>query len=130
MSYADKNLTCRDCGVEFVFTAGEQEFYAQKGFTNEPTRCPTCRQARKASGGGAGRSSSGGGGYSSRDSYDDRGPSRGYSDAGASREMFTTVCASCGGPAQVPFQPRGDKPVYCSDCFQQQRRASSGGSRW
>ena len=51
MSYADKTITCRDCGQSFVFTAGEQEFYAQKGFTNEPTRCPSCRQARKAAGG-------------------------------------------------------------------------------
>ena len=72
MSFADKTLTCRDCGTQFVFTAGEQEFYAQKGFTNEPTRCGPCRQARKQSGGG--RSS---GGYSDRDSY---GGSGGYSD--------------------------------------------------
>ena len=70
MSYADKTLTCRDCGTQFVFTAGEQEFYAQKGFTNEPTRCPSCRQARKQ---GGGRSS---GGYGDRDSYS----SGGYSD--------------------------------------------------
>ena len=130
MSYADKTLTCRDCGMDFVFTAGEQEFYAQKGFTNEPTRCPTCRQARKASGGG--RSS--GGGYGSRDSYGGGG-GRGYDDSygsSAPREMHTTTCASCGREAQVPFVPRGDKPVYCSDCFQQQRAASSGrsNSRW
>src|SRR5438093_2488745 len=115
MSYADKTLTCRDCGMDFVFTAGEQEFYAQKGFTNEPTRCPSCRQARKSSGGG--RSS-----YGDRDSY---GSSRGYSSG--PREMHTAICASCGREAQVPFVPRGDKPVYCSDCFQQQRRSSS---RW
>ena len=57
MSYADKTIACRDCGTDFVFTAGEQEFYAQKGFTNEPTRCPSCRQARKSSGGGRGGSS-------------------------------------------------------------------------
>lgn len=128
MSYADKTITCRDCGTAFVFTAGEQEFYAQKGFTNEPSRCPSCRQQRKVSGGaGAGRSS---GGYSSRDSYGNGGGRSGYSSGGA-REMHTTTCASCGNEAQVPFVPRGDKPVYCSDCFQQQRRASSGGgSRW
>ena len=65
MSYADRTLTCRDCGTEFVFTAGEQEFYAQKGFTNEPTRCQSCRQTRKSGGGG-------GGGYSNRDSYGGR----------------------------------------------------------
>ena len=126
MSYADKTITCRDCGMDFVFTAGEQEFYAQKGFTNEPTRCPSCRQSRKASGGG--RS----GGYGERDSYGSRGGGGGggggYSSGGA-REMHTTTCASCGKEAQVPFVPRGDKPVYCSDCFQQQRRTSSS-SRW
>ena len=123
MSYADKTITCRDCGTDFVFTSGEQEFYAQKGFTNEPTRCPACRQARKASGGGRSNSYSDRGGYGEQDSYGSRG---GYSSG--SREMHTTVCASCGKEAKVPFQPRGDKPVYCSDCFQQQRRTSS--SRW
>jgi CxxC-x17-CxxC domain-containing protein len=92
----DKNLTCRDCGASFVFTVSEQEFFASKGFTNEPSRCPDCRAARKADGGGRG-------GYSS-------GP----------REMHTTTCASCGKEAQVPFVPRGDRPVYCSDCFQNQ----------
>jgi CxxC-x17-CxxC domain-containing protein len=128
MSYADKTITCRDCGTDFVFTSGEQEFYAQKGFTNEPTRCPACRQARKASGGGRG-------GYSSGDSYGDRdsygGGSRGGYSSGGQREMHTAVCASCGKDAQVPFVPRGDKPVYCSDCFQQQRQSSGRSSnRW
>ena len=66
--YEDKTLKCKDCGADFVFTAGEQEFYAQNGFTNE-------------------------------------------------REMFTAVCAGCGGEAKVPFQPRDDRPVYCSECF-------------
>jgi CxxC-x17-CxxC domain-containing protein len=108
MSYADKTITCRDCGMDFVFTSGEQEFYAQKGFTNEPSRCR-----------GGGRS----GGYGERDSYSS---SRSSYSSGP-REMHTAVCASCGGEAQVPFVPRGDKPVYCSDCFQQQRRSSS---RW
>jgi CxxC-x17-CxxC domain-containing protein len=168
MSYADKVLKCRDCGAEFVFTAGEQEFYAQKGFINEPTRCPTCRRARKASGGGGGgggrgRDSYSSDGYSDRDSYsggDSYGSSdsysgggyssggyssgggggRGYGDReggysdrgsrsgfGGTREMHTAVCASCGGEAKVPFVPRGDKPVYCSNCFQEQRRSSGGG---
>ena len=117
MSYADKTITCRDCGMDFVFTAGEQEFYAQKGFTNEPTRCPSCRKQRK-SGSGGGRSS----GYGERDSYGGR-----SSYSSGPREMHTATCASCGREAQVPFVPRGDKPVYCSDCFQQQRRPSS---RW
>ncbi len=107
MSYADKSLTCRDCGRDFVFTAGEQEFHVQKGFTNMPARCPDCRTARKASGSFGGARNSG------------------------PREMHTTVCSSCGKECQVPFVPRGDKPVYCSDCFQNQRGdSSSSSSRW
>src|SRR5687767_5759871 len=95
MSYADKIITCRDCSLEFVFTSGEQEFYAQKGFTNEPTRCAACRQARKA---GGGRS----GGYGSRDydDYDSYGSRGGYSSG--EREMHSATCASCGREAQVP----------------------------
>ena len=126
MSYADKTITCRDCGMDFIFTSGEQEFYAQKGFTNEPTRCPSCRQQRKA--GGGGRS----GGYGSRERYS----SGGYDDhdsygSRGQREMHTAICASCGKEAQVPFVPRGDKPVYCSDCFPQQRQSSGRSSnRW
>ncbi len=118
----DKTLTCRDCNQEFIFTAGEQEFFAQKGFTNEPTRCPECRAARKA---GRGDYSGGGGGYSS--GYERR-----------EREMFPAVCAQCGKDTQVPFQPSGDKPVYCSDCYSARRSSSGGGygggrggrSRW
>jgi len=117
MSYADKTLTCRECGTEFTFTAGEQEFYDQKGFTNAPTRCPDCRAARKAQ---MGRGDSGGG-YGRGSSYS------GGSSRGGPREMYTTTCSSCGKPAQVPFVPRGDKPVYCSDCFRAQRQSSS---RW
>ena len=109
MAFADKTLTCRDCGTQFTFTQGEQEFYQSKGLVNEPTRCPDCRSARKRS--------QGGGGYSSSDS--------GYGRSSGPREMFEVTCDSCGRPARVPFQPRGDRPVYCSDCFQQQR---SGGS--
>lgn len=99
----DKQLTCRDCGQEFVFSAGEQDFYAEKGFENEPTRCPACRQARKQQSGG-GRSNYGGFGNRPQ------------------REMFPAVCASCGVQTEVPFQPSGEKPVYCRDCFQSMRR--------
>ena len=136
MSYADKTLTCRDCGTAFTFTAGEQEFYDQKGFTNQPTRCPDCRAARKASGGGRssgggyGSRESSGGGYSSRDSYSGGGgggSSYGGGSSRGQREMYTTTCSQCGKEAQVPFVPRGDKPVYCSDCFQSQRQSNS---RW
>ncbi len=106
MTYSDQTLTCRDCNQPFAFTAGEQEFYAERGLTNTPGRCPECRAARKAGGGG---------GY---------GRSGGYSDS-APREMHEATCDSCGGVARVPFVPRGDKPVYCSDCFSRQRGASS-----
>ena len=130
MTYADKALNCRDCGQSFVFTTGEQEFFASRGFTNEPTRCRDCRQARKASAGGGGYSS---GGYSSGGGYS----TGGYGGSGVygerrQRGMFSVTCSACGNEAQVPFQPRGDKPVYCSDCFSQQRSgggASYGGGR-
>ena len=92
MGFTDKNVTCADCNKEFVFSATEQEFYASKGFTNEPKRCPDCRQARKSS-----RNASGG--------------------AGRPRQMFPTVCAQCGKQTEIPFEPRLDRPVYCSDCY-------------
>lgn len=112
MSYQDKTLTCRDCGAQFAFTASEQEFYASKSFANEPSRCPSCRAARRA-----GRDAGAGprGNFSR-----DRGP----------REMFPAVCARCGKETQVPFQPRTDKPVYCSDCFAMERGGSAGRGRW
>ncbi|MBI4318704.1 MAG: zinc-ribbon domain containing protein [Chloroflexi bacterium] len=103
MSFTDKSLSCRDCGVEFVFTAGEQEFFAARGFENEPSRCPACRASR--------RSSRPSGSYSSDRSYS----SRSY------REMHPAVCAECGVETQVPFVPRNDKPVYCSPCFDKVR---------
>ena len=101
MAFADKTLTCRDCGSSFTFTSGEQEFHAEKGFTNEPGRCPDCRARRRSERGDYG---SGGGSYG-----------RGQ------REMFSAICSECGQTAQVPFQPRTDKPVYCSSCFEQKR---------
>ncbi len=84
--YEDKTLTCKMCGNEFVFTAGEQEFYAEKGLVNEPKVCKECRIARKNAKSGA-------------------------------REYHTAVCASCGGEAKIPFVPKDDRPVYCSECF-------------
>ena len=115
MSFADRTLTCRDCGSEFVFTAGEQQFYAEKGFTNEPRRCPTCRRAYKAN------RDAGGAGYGSSSSYAPRGE----------RTMYPAVCSACGKDTMVPFQPRNDKPVYCRECFQLRRSASpSYGNRY
>ena len=125
MSYQDKTLQCRDCGQDFVFTAGEQEYYAQKGFTNEPRRCPSCRQARKAQQGGGG---SYGSSSSYGSSYGNGGGSYGGGYERAPRQMFDAVCSNCGKETQAPFQPRGDKPVYCSDCFAERRQSSGYGS--
>ena len=91
MAFEDKTLQCKDCGSDFIFSSGEQEFYAEKGFENEPVRCRDCRDARK-------RNRDGG-------------------DARTQREMFEVVCAECGQTTQVPFQPRNDRPVYCRECF-------------
>jgi CxxC-x17-CxxC domain-containing protein len=122
VSFTDKILTCRDCGEQFTWTAGEQEFYQSRGLLNPPTRCPSCRAARKSAQGGGG----GGGGYSTRSSYG--GDSGGYSGGGgygarssAPREMFDAVCSNCGKDARVPFRPTNGKPVYCSDCFRTMR---------
>ena len=88
--YQDRNIPCKDCNEEFVFTAGEQEFYAERGFENEPQRCKSCRNARRTA---------------------VRGP----------REYHTTTCADCGQEARVPFEPKTDRPIYCSDCFANNR---------
>jgi CxxC-x17-CxxC domain-containing protein len=117
---ADTTLTCRDCGQAFTFTAGEQDFYASRGFS-EPSRCPDCRAARKSQ-------------RDSGSSYDSYGSSYGGGGAArrAPREMFSVTCSSCGQEAQVPFQPSNDKPVYCSTCFEKRRGSSdrSGGNRY
>ena len=119
---SDRSLTCRDCGQEFVFTLGEQEFYQQRGFS-EPQRCPNCRQARKTqrSGGGNG----GGGGYAS-------GGSGGYSSGGfgsdsgygsSPRQLYPATCSECGQQTEVPFNPTPGKPVFCRDCFASRKAA-------
>ena len=111
MSYEDKTIVCVDCGAEFTFTADEQQRFAERGFTNEPKRCKTCRDAKKSSQGGGG-----GGGYGGRGG----GGGRGFSSG--PRQMFPATCASCNKPTEVPFKPSGSRPVYCRDCFQSQRR--------
>jgi CxxC-x17-CxxC domain-containing protein len=92
MGFTDKTLQCSDCGISFTFTAEEQEFYAAKGYANEPKRCPACREARR----------------SQRDS------SRGYRPM---RQMYPAVCAQCGKECEVPFEPREGRPVYCRECY-------------
>ena len=89
MQFEDRTLQCKDCGADFVFTAGEQEFYAEKGFVNEPQRCKACRDAKKSS--------------------------------MRNREPFIATCAECGGEAKLPFKPRDERPVYCSECFANKR---------
>ena len=104
MSFEEKTLTCVDCGQEFVHSAEDQAFYAERGFTNEPKRCRDCRQKRKTQGGGGGGRRGGHGG--------DRPP----------RESHEVVCAECGTTTTVPFKPTEDRPVYCRDCFQARRQ--------
>jgi CxxC-x17-CxxC domain-containing protein len=92
LAFQEKTLHCCDCGNDFTFSVEDQEFFQSKGYTNEPKRCPECRQARKA----------------------ERYGSSGY---GNSRQMYPVTCDECGKATEVPFQPRGDRPVYCSDCY-------------
>jgi len=99
VALSDKTLVCADCGGEFIFTAGEQEFFASRGFVNEPKRCQPCRSSRR---------------------NQERG---GWGDG--PKEMHPITCAQCGSDAMVPFRPRGDRPVYCSDCFSQSRNSGS-----
>ncbi|MEW6033983.1 MAG: zinc-ribbon domain containing protein [Chloroflexota bacterium] len=95
MPFGDKTLTCRDCGQQFTFTAGEQEFYQSRGLRNEPSRCPPCRTARRQS--------------------------RGSATGQTERTMYPAVCASCGAETQVPFEPRQERPVYCLTCYSKVR---------
>ena len=104
MPFVDKTLTCSDCGQEFTFTADDQEFFAERGY-GQPKRCRACRAARR----------------SDRDGGDFGGGGGGPRPA---RQLYDAVCASCGQATQLPFQPRGDRPVYCRDCF-----ARMGGGR-
>ena len=101
MSFQDKTLECSDCNKAFTFSVEEQEFFQSKGYTNEPKRCPECRQARKSERYGNGGNS----GY-------------GYTPQ---RQMFPAVCAECSKDTEVPFQPREDRPVYCGDCYRKVR---------
>ena len=132
---SDRTITCRDCGQEFTFTAGEQAFYQERGYT-EPQRCASCRAERKAQRNASGYDSGSGyssGGYSSGSSYSGGGGgySRGGGYSSGPRQMYPTICSACGKETEVPFQPRNDKPVYCRECFQEKRAAApSYGNRY
>ncbi len=102
MALADKTLVCRDCGHEFTFTVGEQEFYLSRGLLNEPSRCPECRASRR------------------------RERSGGYGD---SRRTYTAVCAECGQEATVPFEPREGRPVYCKECYAKMKESGQSWSQ-
>ena len=99
--YTDETLTCADCANTFTFSAGEQEFFASKGFANKPNRCPDCRVARRAARNSGNRAS----------------------NVSGTREMHQVICSECGRETEVPFMPRGDRPVYCRECFQKTRQA-------
>jgi CxxC-x17-CxxC domain-containing protein len=86
----DRNIACAECGEEFVFSADDQQYHSERGYS-DPKRCPSCRAARRSQSGGGG--GGGGGGFRS------------------DRPMFTTTCAQCGQEAQVPFEPRDRKSV-------------------
>jgi len=99
VDFEEKSLQCSDCGATFTFSAEEQEFFQTKGYTNEPKRCPSCRETRKS----------------------ERYGNSGYGERSSRRQMFPAVCAQCGKETEVPFEPREGRPVYCSECYNKQR---------
>ena len=123
--FADRTLTCRDCGKQFTFTAGEQEFYQTRGFS-DPTRCSDCRAARKSSQGGSSygsregsRSTYSSGGYSGSRSSENSSRSGSSDYRSSTKQMYKVKCANCGIDTEVPFEPRSGRPVYCRNCYQQ-----------
>lgn len=93
---SDKSIVCKDCGAEFIFSEQEQALFLEKGYNNDPQRCPDCRAAKKQL--------------------------RGNTRVSTDREMFPAVCAECGKETTVPFKPNNQKPVYCRDCYQSKGR--------
>lgn len=107
MEFADKTLQCRECNKTFLFTAGEQEFFRQKGLVNQPGRCPECRNRRKQEAVAAG-------------TLVQQAPD-GSAIPMRVRDVSTVVCAECGTETTVPFKPHLSRPVYCATCFSKQR---------
>ncbi len=101
MEFQDKSLACVDCGSDFIWTAGEQLFFADKQFKNEPKRCKACK-AKRATRGSSGPSMQ-------------------------SRVETQTQCSACGKDTTVPFRPTQGRPVFCKECFQTRKFADAGG---
>ena len=100
MVLEERTLTCAECAQSFAFSVEDQQYHQEKGYTNDPKRCPSCRADRRAS--------------------------RSYG-GGMTREMHPIVCADCGKDAEVPFRPTGSRPVYCTDCYPKHKETSGGG---
>jgi CxxC-x17-CxxC domain-containing protein len=115
--FTDKSLKCLDCGSDFTYTAAEQELHKSLGYQNEPKRCGACREAKRNRKGPRG----GGGGAAAPRPDAPREARAPEGSGGPSREFFMAICCECGQEAQLPFKPRGDRPVYCSDCFSKRR---------
>lgn len=96
MVFQDRTLACVECNADFIFTVDDQQYHAEKGYTNEPKRCLDCRRSRRAS-------------------YNRGGMGGGF--GGGARQTYPITCAQCGKEDQVPFRPTGARPVYCYDCF-------------
>jgi len=131
-TFADKTLKCIECGQDFTYTVAEQELHQSLGYQNEPKRCTPCREAKRqrkgpAAGGGAERPRGGNGGGGERPRGGGGPPRRegggggGGGGGGQPREYFLAICGECGKEAQLPFKPRGDRPVFCSECFDKKR---------
>jgi CxxC-x17-CxxC domain-containing protein len=106
MNLQAKTLVCCDCDKNFTFGIEDQEAFQAKGHVNDPKRCPSCRQSRKASRVGTLGNTS---------------PGTMYNSSYSPRQMFPATCSDCGKATQVPFEPRNGKPVYCSDCYRKVR---------
>jgi len=102
MEFVDRLLICADCGGEFIFTAGEQLFFLDKNFKNDPKRCKPCKSRRSAQQQGAS-------------------PTGGPAAAGISRTETRTECSECGISTTVPFKPTQGRPVLCRQCFKNKR---------
>jgi CxxC-x17-CxxC domain-containing protein len=103
MSFVDKSIKCSDCGADFPFSTSEQEFFAEKGYANDPTRCRLCRASEMVHSLVP----------STRSGYGQPWQPK--------RQMFAAICAGCGQAADLPFEPRDGSPVYCRDCYAKAR---------